>query len=169
MCQRIFSVPQAVDQRADLARAQRIVTRCAIEPPVTDPGDPLQRIGFRINYPIAPVVGSFGFASMWPIGIHGDDRMGGDNILCAAITKTFGFGFYRANIERFMGVRLESVIRDVCMIQLSARYLRQMVKVGAIFLINKSPRYTLRVFSPHASSCHYQRGCAGMLPRLINF
>ena len=33
---------------------------------------------------------------------------------------------------------------------------------GAVFLINKLLRYTLHVFSPHASSCHYQRGCGRM-------
>ena len=76
---------------------------------MADPSDLFQKIGLKINHPIAPAIGGFGLAGVQLIGIHGYDGMGGGHVLRAAITKTFGSGFYRANAECFMCVRLKGV------------------------------------------------------------
>ncbi|KXB43730.1 hypothetical protein HMPREF0208_02482 [Citrobacter koseri] len=82
------------------------------------------------------------------IGIHGDNGVNGGNVLRAAIAEAFGAGFNCADTEGFVGVRFESVTRDMRMIQLNPRHLRQMAKAGAVFLIAKLFGYALHVVSP---------------------
>ena len=102
-------MPQAVDQRTNLTRAARIVTRDVVKPPVTHASHLFQQIGLQIDHPVAPAVGGFGLAGMQLIRIHRHDRVGRGNVLRAAIAKALGTGFYRANTERFVGVWLKGV------------------------------------------------------------
>ena len=140
-----------------------------MEPPVTNPGDLFQKIGLKVDHPVAPAVGGFGFTGVQFIGVHGGNGVGRRYVLRATIAKTLGTGFNRANAESFMGVRLKRITGDVRMIQFNAWHLCQMAKAGTVFLIKKLLRYTLHVISPHASSCHYQRRCVRMPPQLTDF
>lgn len=126
-------------------------------------GDLLQKRGVEINHPVAPAVGGFSLAGVQLIGIHGHDGMGRCHVLGATIAKTLGAGFDRANAKRFVGMRLKRVTRDMRMIQLNARYLRQMAKRALSFSsINCSgtpctlslPTHRLIIIREDARGCH---------------
>ena len=107
-----------MDLTANLQRAKRIVTSSIGKPPVANAGDAFKQIGVEINHPVTPAVGGFCFAGMQLVRIHGDDRVGGRDVLGTTITKAFSPGFNHADTKRFVGVGLKGVTRDMGMIQL---------------------------------------------------
>ena len=74
--QRIVSVPQAVNQLADLPGALWLLAHDLTEPPVANAGEGFQPIRLQINHPVAPAFGGFRLAGMELIRIHGDDGIG---------------------------------------------------------------------------------------------
>jgi hypothetical protein len=127
------------------------------EPPVPEAGHLFQQIGFDIDHPVAPAALGGGFAGVDLVRVHGNDGFLRREMLAAAIAKAFGTGFNRADAEGFMGVRLKGVVRNMRVIQLQARQLRQMAKARAVSFIIKLFRYALHGEPPRGSSFHYQR------------
>ena len=85
------------------------------------------------------------------VRVHGHDGFFRGKMLGTAIAEAFGTGFDGADTEGFMSVRLEGVVRDMGVIKLQARQLRQMANcsgtpctvsllVGHRFIIRDDPR-----------------------------
>ena len=118
------------------------------EPPVSEAGHLFQQIGFDIDHPVAPAAFGGGFAGMDLVRVHGDDGFFRREMLGTAIAKAFGTCFNRADPEGFMGVQLKGVVRNMRVIKLQARQLRQMAKARAVSFIIKLFRYALQVEPP---------------------
>ena len=67
-------MPKAVNQLANLLRAQRVVAGHVAKPPVAKAGDFFQQVGFDIDHPVAPAAFGGGFARVDLVRVHGHDR-----------------------------------------------------------------------------------------------
>ncbi len=133
------------------------MARDVIKPPVTQAGDLFQQVWFDVDHPVAPAAFGGGFPCVDLVRVHGHDGFFRGKMLGTAIAEAFGTGFDGADTEGFMSVRLKGVVRDMGVIKLQARQLRQMAKARAVSLISELFRYALHGEPPCGSSLHYQR------------
>ena len=102
-------MPQGMDLTTDLQRSLRVVACGVGKPPVANAGDALKQTGVEINHPVTPAVGGFCFAGMQLVRIHGDDGVGGRDVLRTTIAKALGPGFNHADTKRFVGMGFKGV------------------------------------------------------------
>lgn len=82
------------------------------------------------------------------VGIHGDNGVGGGDVLTAAVAKALGALLNHANAESFVGMGFKGVAGDMGVVKLYPGQLFEMAKARAIFFITKLGWYALHACLP---------------------